>query len=78
MKINYIHSTKYKIKPRLKTHWFRENKTVFDLFAIIVGEEWVYNGLDSDLIPYEKEVKIATFNDLISAKKFKKSLRKSK
>lgn len=73
-----ISSTTYKIKPRLKTHWFRENKTVFDLFAIIVGEEWVYNGLDSDLIPYEKEVKIATFNDLISAKKFKKSLRKSK
>lgn len=42
--------TTYKIEPRVKKRWFKENEMYYDLVRHSEEGDWLYNGIDVDWV----------------------------
>lgn len=67
-------TTTYKIEPRVKKSLFRKNKLFFDLIKETEKEEWVYNGVDSDLVKYVEHTKLFTSENTEEVLKMKEKI----
>lgn len=56
--------TTYKIEPRTKKRWFRENELWYDLVKGIGKGRYIYNGIDSDWIEYDEFKTVFSSKDI--------------
>lgn len=55
---------KYRIEPRIKKRWFKENELYYDLIKTEEKGSYVYNGIDSDWIEFEETRTVLSSKDI--------------